>query len=133
MKKLPAYKKKDLERQLSKIADSVSKKPVYVVKKAELGFDIVHYISDSLLIGDIPDLKIAKKIADKANSKRSLQHYDLAKINNRLAEYYKHYNDIQFFKHILSNSDDTVKKNALSDRLELSVTRMKIAKQKILG
>lgn len=128
MKKIPANRKKELEEKLDKLAKKVSAKPVYVVKKTDMGYNLVHYITDAILISDIPDLTLAKRMADRANSKKSLRKDDINRFNNRLKIFYKYYNDIQFYTYTIKNSSDFTKVEAVKTRLQDAKWNLKHAR-----
>jgi hypothetical protein len=120
MKKIPENRKKEIEKKLTTIAERVAKKPVYVLSKSFHGYDIVHYITQHALLSGLPELAIAKRLVEKANTKKSLSVGEINSINKKLKEYYKHFNDIQFYMHTVKNSTDEFKIDAVRTRLDIS-------------
>lgn len=128
MKKIPANRKKELEEKLDKLAKKVSAKPVYVIKKTDIGYDLVHYITGAVLLTDIPELSLAKRLVERANSKKSLRRDEINRFNTRLKTFYKYYNDIQFYSYTIKNSSDFTKVEAVKTRLQDAKWNLKHAR-----
>lgn len=128
MKKITDHNSKELSRKLQKLATSVAKKPVYIIAKTELGFNIVHYITGDILIQDIPFVKLAEKIVTNINKSKKVNYKYINDVRAMLDEYYKHYNDALFCKHILSSDSANLDTETVYIRLDIAnwqITKIK--------
>ena len=123
------YNKPHLAKKLDKMANNIAKRGVYIVAKANPGYNIVNYITKEVIIESIPFNKVANdvnKTLNKSKEKQSVGNYQ-----SHIDRYYKHYNDIQFYKHTIRTSKDLTKVFSAGCRLQDSIQMMNTAREYI--
>lgn len=120
------YNKKHLANKLDNLAKKVAKRHVYIVKKTDPGYNIINYIDKSIVVENVPFLKVAEKACknfnlekEKINGKHMQTHVD---------KYFKHYMDLQFYKHTIKTSQDKVSVFTAGVRMQDSLDMIKEAK-----
>jgi len=111
------YNKKHLAKKLDDLSNKVAKRGVYVVRPAEPGFNIVNYINNSVYVHNVPFKNTAKSICQTLNDKNAVSKPSSERIQKDCDQFYKHYNDIHFYKH-------TMKTTKLMERRLIAQTRM---------
>lgn len=123
------FNKPHIANKLDKIANNIAKRGVYIVVKTDPGFNIINYISKQVVIENIPFSKIANtvnKVLNESKEKLSVNNYQ-----SHIDRYYKHFNDIQFYKHTIRTSKDLTKVFSAGCRMQDSIQMMNTAKEYI--
>ena len=123
------FNKPHIANKLDKIANNIAKRGVYIVVKTDPGFNIINYISKEVVIENIPFSKIANtvnKALNESKEKLSVNNYQ-----SHIDRYYKHFNDIQFYKHTIRTSKDITKVFSAGCRLQDSIHMMNTAREYI--
>lgn len=123
------YNKSKLANKLDTLASNVAKKGVFVVTKSDPGYKVINYINKKVIVDYIPFLKIANEVAEQLN--KSKEPLTFESFNRRIERYYKHLNDIMFYKHTIKTSNDTFKVLSVGSRLQESICAFNDAKQKL--
>lgn len=123
------YNKKFLAKKLDGLAKKVAKRNVYVVEKTDPGYNIVNYIDKSVVVQNVPFLNIAKSACTSFNkSEEEVKGYHM---QQHVDKYFKHYMDLQFYKHTIKHSDDVVKVFTAGVRMQDSLDFIKEAKLRL--
>ena len=120
------YNTKHVAKKLDKLAYSVAKRGVYIVKKTKIGFDIINYISKSVIVSDIPFSNTANSFCDKLNKEKGL--VSIIELTKHINMYHKHSTDIVFYKHTIRTSDDPGQVFTAGVRMQDSLGMVKEAK-----
>ena len=123
------FNKPHIANKLDKIANNIAKRGVYIVVKTDPGFNIINYISKEVVIENIPFSKIANtvnKALNESKEKLSVNNYQ-----SHIDRYYKHFNDIQFYKHTIRTSNDLTKVFSAGCRMQDSIQMMNTAREYI--
>jgi hypothetical protein len=123
------FNKPHIANKLDKIANNIAKRGVYIVVKTDPGFNIINYISKEVVIENIPFSKIANtvnKVLNESKEKLSVNNYQ-----SHIDRYYKHFNDIQFYKHTIRTSNDLTKVFSAGCRMQDSIQMMNTAREYI--
>lgn len=123
------YNKTKLAKKLDTLASNVAKKGVFVVTKSEPGYKVINYIDKKSVIDNVPYLSMANEISDKLN--KSKEPPTLEGVNYRIDRYYKHLNDIMFYKHTLATTKDTFKILSVGSRLQESIYALREIKKNL--
>ena len=125
------YNKKHLAKKLDGLAKKVAKRNVYVVEKTDPGYNILNYIDKSILVEKVPFLNVAKRACDSFNkSEEEVKGYHMQK---HVDKYFKHYMDLQFYKHTIKHSDDVVKVFTAGVRMQDSLDFVREAKKRLFN
>lgn len=125
------YNKKHLAQKLDNITKNVAKRGVYVVKKVDPGFHVVNYVTNKVYAENVPFIKVAKDICTTLNDKKVKDKPDSQRINKLCDKFYKHYNDIHFYKHTIYTTKDLERRLIAQTRLEESVMMLKEVKYQL--
>jgi len=123
------FNKPHIANKLDKIANNIAKRGVYIVVKTDPGFNIINYISKEVVIENIPFSNIANtvnKVLNESKEKLSVNNYQ-----SHIDRYYKHFNDIQFYKHTIRTSNDLTKVFSAGCRMQDSIQMMNTAREYI--
>ena len=120
------YNKKDLAKKLDGLAKKVAKRNVYVVRKSEPGYDIVDYVNKKICVQNVPFLNIAERACKSFN--KSKEPINGNHMQRHVDKYFKHYMDLQFYKHTIKTSNDKVKVFTAGVRMQDSLDMIKEAK-----
>ena len=120
------YNTKHVAKKLDTLASNVAKRGVYIVKKTNIGFDIINYISKSVIVSDIPFSHTAKSFCDRLNKEKGL--VSSVELKRHIDMYHKHTNDILFYKHTIRTSVDPSKVFTAGVRMQDSLGMVKEAK-----
>lgn len=123
------YNKPHIATKLDKIANNVAKRGVYIVAKTDPGFNIINYITKEVVIENIPYSNIANTVNNTLNA--SKEKLSVNNYQTHIDRYYKHFNDIQFYKHTIRTSKDLTKVFSAGCRLQDSIEMMNIAREYI--
>ena len=123
------YNKPHIATKLDKIANNVAKRGVYIVAKTDPGFNIINYITKEVVIENIPFSNIANTINKALNE--SKEKLSVVNYQSHIDRYYKHFNDIQFYKHTIRTSKDITKVFSAGCRLQDSIHMMNTAREYI--
>ena len=96
------FNKPHIATKLDKIANNVAKRGVYIVVKTDPGFNIINYITKEVVIENIPYSNIANTVNNTLNA--SKEKLSVHNYQTHIDRYYKHFNDIQFYKHTLDRT-----------------------------
>lgn len=122
------YNKKYIAKKLGNITDKVVKRGVFVTKKSDPGYDVVNYITHEVYATNIPFLKTATSVCKTLNDKNIENKPNPSSINRLCDLFYKHLNDINFYKHTIYTSKDLDRKLIAQTRMEESVLILKEVK-----
>lgn len=123
------YNKTKLANKLDKLASNVAKKGVFIVTKSNPGYKVINYMNKKIVIDNVPYLKMANEIADKIN--KSKEPVTFEAVNYKIERYYKHLNDIMFYKHTIRTSNDSFKVISTGSRLQESIFALREVKQNL--
>lgn len=122
-------KKKTLAKKLSNIAQNVAKKRIFIVKKTDPGYNILNYVTKEVLVQNIPFLKCANSVCKEYN--KTQETLGINSLQRHIDVYYKHFNDLQFYKHTVRTSNDKVRVFSAGVRMQESLYFVKEAKQQL--
>jgi len=122
------FNKKHIAKKLGNITDKVAKRGVFVAKKSDPGYDVINYITNEKYAENVPFLKTAKSICTTLNDKTIGSKPNSSSINRLCNLFYKHLNDINFYKHTIYTSKDLDRKLIAQTRMEESVIILKEVK-----
>ena len=120
------FNKKHVAKKLDKLASNVAKRGVYLIKKTDIGYDIINYIKKEVVVQDIPFRKTASSFCETLNKEKGM--CSTEGIKKHINMYHKHMNDIMFYKHTIRTSDDTTKVFTAGVRMQDSIGMVKEAK-----
>ena len=123
------FNKPHIATKLDKIANNVAKRGVYIVVKTDPGFNIINYITKEVVIENIPYSNIANTVNNTLNA--SKEKLSVHNYQTHIDRYYKHFNDIQFYKHTIRTSTDLTKVFSAGCRLQDSIQMMNTAREYI--
>ena len=123
------YNKPHLAKKLDNMATNIAKRGVYIVAKTEPGYNIINYITKEVILENIPFSKIENNINKELN--KSKEKVSMRNYQSHIDRYYKHHNDIQFYKHTIRTSKDVTKVFSAGCRMQDSIHMMNIAKEYI--
>ena len=123
------YNKKDLAKKLDGIAKKVAKRNVYVVEKTDPGYNIVNYHTKTVFVENIPFLKVAQSACKSYN--KSKEPVNGKHLQMHVDKYFKHYMDLQFYKHTIKTSEDKVKVFTAGVRMQDSLDMVREAKYRL--
>lgn len=123
------YNKPHLAKKLDNMATNIAKRGVYIVAKTEPGYNIINYITKEVVLESVPFSKAANEVNNELN--KSKEKISMNNYQGHIDRYYKHYNDIQFYKHTIRTSKDVTKVFSAGCRLQDSIHMMNIAKEYI--
>jgi hypothetical protein len=110
--------KETITRQLDTIVDNITKRGVYVVKKQPHGFSVHEYLTDNIVVGDIPDKIVAQRLCDRFNQGNRLTTDQIKKLHILTSQYRKNKTDLMFFENTIRNTKDVVKLDTTVFRYE---------------
>ena len=119
------FNKKNLAKKLDNITNNVAKRGVFVVKKTDPGFNVVNYINNKVYVENVPFNTTAKQLCKLLNDKKQTDKPDATRVSRLCDKFYKHYNDIHFYKHTINTSKDLQRKLIAQTRMEESVMMLK--------
>ena len=119
--------KKNLAKKLNNLAQKVAKKKVFVVEKTDPGYNLINYVTKEVLLENIPFLKSANSICKELNKTQEL--HTISGAQRHIDIYYKHFNDLQFYKHTVRTSKDKVRVFSAGVRMQESLHFIREAKQ----
>ena len=123
------YNTKKLAKGLDNIANKVAKRGIYVVVKADVGYNLIDHKKKVTLVESHPFKRQLEKLCAELN--KSKEEPRIGGLQRHIDNYYKHYNDIQFYKHTIRTSEDKVKVFSAGSRLQDSLHYLKQAKYHI--
>jgi hypothetical protein len=101
---------------------------VYSVKKENDSYSIINYLTDEIILVDIPFANLAERVCEHYNSNKKLD----KEYHKRLKEYYKHAIDLAVYQYNFDKTEDEEIKVILWTRIGVSNSRMKKAKAELL-
>ena len=123
------YNKPHIAKKLDNIATNIAKRGVYIIAKANPGYNIINYITKEVVIESIPYNNIAHDVNKKLN--KSKEKLSVDNYQNHIDRYYKHFNDIQFYKNTIRTSKDLTKVFSAGCRMQDSIKMMNTAREYI--
>ena len=69
----------------------------------------------------------------KLNSKDPDNSVGLDRLQTKVQEFHKHFNDTVFYNHTLETSKDNFKKQVIISRLDLSISYLKMIKEDLIN
>jgi len=120
------YNKKFLAKRLDGLAKKVAKRNVYVIEKTDPGYNIINYLDKSVFIENVPFLNLAQRACKSFN--KSKEEVNPMHMQRHIDKYFKHYMDLQFYKHTIQTSEDKVKVFTAGVRMQDSLDMIKEAK-----
>ncbi len=125
------YNKKHLAKKLDDLSNKVAKRGVFVIRPADPGFNIVNYINNSVYVYSVPFKKTAKAICKTLNDKKIENKPLPERIQKECDNFYKHYNDIHFYKYTIKTTKIMEKRLIAQTRMDESVGMLKNIRQKL--
>lgn len=125
------YNKKHLAKKLDDISSKVAKRGVYIIKSTEPGFNIVNYIDNSVYVQSVPFRRTAKAICKILNDKTVESKPSPERIQKECNNFYKHFNDIQFYKYTMKSTKDMERRLISQTRMDESVGMLKHIRQQL--
>ena len=120
------YNKPHLANKLDKLADNIAKRGVFITVKTDPGFNVINYITKELVLENVPFSGVADDIIKKLN--KSKEKISLIGYQKHIDRYYKHLNDVYFYKHTIRTSKDFTKVFSAGCRMQDSIHMMKTAR-----
>ena len=124
------YNTKKLAKGLDNITNKVAKRGIYVVVKADVGYNLIDHKKRETLVEAHPFKRELDKLCAEFN-KAKKEDITIGNLQRHIDNYYKHYNDIQFYKHTIRTSQDKVKVFSAGSRLQDALHYLKQAKYHI--
>jgi len=125
------YNKKHLAKKLDDLSNKVAKRGVYVVRPANPGFNIVNYINNSVYVESVPFKRTAKSICNTLNDKNSVSKPSAERLQKDCNSFYKHYNDIHFYKYTMKTTKSMERRLISQTRMDESVGMLKNIRLKL--
>lgn len=116
--------------KLDNLADRIKSRGVFSVKKSELGFDIINYITSDVICS-VPVAKTAKKICEIYNSGKKLSYDKMRELSLLTDTYYRLTNQTYYYKHTLSTTTDLFYYEVVKSRYEVCLDQKNYLKNKI--
>jgi hypothetical protein len=129
-RKKKSYNKEYLSKKLDKLASNVAKKGIHIVSESSPGYKVINYVNKKVLIDNIPYKSLAKQVADKVNKSKEPVHLD--RLDYAISRYYKHVNDITFYKHTMKSAKDYNVVISTGARLQESIYALKETKENLI-
>lgn len=129
-KKKP-YNKAHLKNKIDNLAKNVAKKGIYVVGKSEPGYKVLDCITNYIIIDNVPFKSVADELTNELNKAEDPKSISLFNLKIHIDRYYKHMNDILFYRHTISSSKDVFKVSGARARLLDSIHMAKEARKYI--
>lgn len=125
------YNKKKLKQQFNDVVERVTKKPIYVVKKSEVGYVIFDHTQQRIVMAeDIPLRSTADKVCAAFNKGHS--RITFGKRYNELTDlYFKHLMDIRHFNNALRADISKEDKEILETRRHISKKSIETVKEQL--
>ena len=128
------FNKKKLANSLDKITSNVAKRKGYFFRKNKFNFyDIHDHTTKQKIIVDIPFQRTASAVTKKLNSKDPDNSVGLDRLQTKVQEFHKHFNDTVFYNYTLETSKDNFKKQVVISRLDLSISYLKMIKEDLIN
>ena len=125
------YNKKHLAKKLDDLSNKVAKRGVFVTRPADPGFNVVNYINNSVYVYSVPFKKTAKAICKILNDKDAVSKPSPERIQKECNNFYKHYNDIHFYKYTIKTTKVMEKRLIAQTRMDESVGMLKNIRQQL--
>lgn len=125
------YNNKHLAKKLNVLAEKVAKRDIFVVKRADIGYNIFNYVNKKTFVEAIPFKSVADRYCNFLNTTKETQ--SPMHIKKHIDIYYKHYMDLQFYKHTIKHSDDVVKVFTAGVRMQDSLDFVREAKKRLFN
>jgi hypothetical protein len=93
-------------RKLDRVVDAVAHKPVFTIEQEDDHFRIVNYYTHNVVIGYVPDSKLARKICDRYNAGKAYSHSRRRELAKLLLEHAKLVSDQAHFNNVYINTKD---------------------------
>jgi len=124
------YNKKHLANKLDNLAKKVAKRNIFVVEKTEPGYNIINYLDKSVCVENVPFLSIAQTATKNFNkAEKDTMGNGFRNMQSHVDKYFKHYMDLQFYKHTIKTSEDKTKVFTAGVRMQDSLFFIKEAKR----
>lgn len=123
------FNKNDIANKIDKLATNIAKRGIYLVKKTDVGYNIINYVTKTIFVKDIPFQNVANRYCKTLNSTK--EQLSPVNIQRHIDLYHKHYNDIQFYKYTFKTSEDKVKVFTAGVRMAESLQFVKEAKKQL--
>jgi hypothetical protein len=128
------FNKKKLAKSLDNIASKVAKRNGYFFVKNQFNFyDILEQHTKQKIIVDIPFQRTASAVTKRLNTKDDTQNISVDRLQAKVQQFHKHYNDTVFYNHTLETSVDNFKKQVVLTRLDISITYLKHIKEDLIN
>lgn len=127
-------KKQPSKKNIDKIAEGVTKRGVYIVKKTDSGYNVVNCMNNaSTPFVNVPDRDVAERVCERYNAARGVSRDLKLRYFNKMREYEKHKADCEFYEYAMNTAKDMFKVEIAEMRKDLSEAYMAKIKREILG
>lgn len=127
------YNKQYIAKKIDNLADSIAKRGVYVIKKTSVGYNIVNYMNNNIIVEDIPFLKTAKSVVKEYNRSKNVNEVHVINLNKYVDRYFKQYNDMLFYRNTIQTSKDAFKIQSANSRLKETLMYFRDTKEYLLN
>lgn len=126
--------KKKLAKSLDDITSKVAKRQGYFFRKNRYNFfDIHNYQSKEKIVEDIPFQSTAASVTKRLNTKDHHRGIAVERLQAKIGEFHKHYNDTIFYNYTLETTKDNFKRQVALTRIDLSISYLKNIKQDLIN
>jgi len=126
--------KQKLARSLDEITNKVVKRKGYFFRKNRLNFyDIHDHHSKEKIVSDIPFQSTASAVTKRLNSKEHHRGIAIERLEQKISDFHKHYNDTVFYNYTLETTKDNFKRQIALTRIDLSISYLKNIKQDLIN
>ena len=102
------FNKKKLAKSLDNIASKVAKRNGYFFVKNQFNFyDILEQHTKQKIIVDIPFQRTASAVTKRLNTKDDTQNISVDRVQAKVQQFHKHYNDTVFYNHTIQHLPPT--------------------------
>jgi hypothetical protein len=126
------FSKKELAKKLDKLAEKVSKRPIYVVTSTQDDFQIINYMDKSVLIPNIDTKVVADILCVRCNT-RKITKARMDTIRNLLRDHSKLHHDCVYYTYTIQTTTDSdirdiiqMRKDVTLDRIGYLIQKMKL-------
>ena len=126
--------KKKLAKSLDDITSKVAKRQGFFFRKNKYNFfDIHNYQSKEKIIEDIPFQSTASAVTKRLNTKDHHRGIAIERLQAKIGEFHKHYNDTIFYNYTLETTKDNFKRQVALTRIDLSISYLKCIKEDLIN
>jgi hypothetical protein len=110
-----------IANKLEELAEKVSQRGVYLSVRDQDTYAIVEYLTENVVIRQIPHKALAERMATSMNSQKTLHAGKIKKAQDSIKLYHKYHSDAGFYQQTLRASSDEFKKQVTRTRLVIAL------------